>query len=35
MAAPQFGAPIVSPAADLPDWALRSVNLADPRLGVV
>lgn len=33
MAAPQFGAPIVSPAADLPDWALRSVNLADPRLG--
>lgn len=28
-----LGAPIVAPAAELPDWARRSVNLADPRLG--
>ena len=25
--------PIIAPAAELPDWAARSINLADPRLG--
>ena len=27
------GAPIFAPAAELPDWALRAVDLASPRLG--
>ena len=27
------GAPILAAAADLPDWARRAVNLADPRIG--
>ncbi|GAB3242819.1 allantoicase [Chitinimonas naiadis] len=26
-------APILAPAADLPDWARRAINLADPRIG--
>ncbi|MBL8446350.1 MAG: allantoicase [Zoogloeaceae bacterium] len=29
------GPPIVAPPADLPDWAQRTVNLANPRLGAV
>ncbi|RIX49634.1 MAG: allantoicase [Rhodocyclales bacterium GT-UBC] len=28
-----LGAPIISPAADLPAWARQSINLADPRIG--
>ena len=28
-----LGAPIVAPAAELPEWARRSVDLANPRLG--
>jgi len=33
MAAPAIGTPIVAPAADLPDWARRAIDLANPRLG--
>ena len=33
MAAPASGAPIVAAPAELPAWAQRAVNLADPRLG--
>ena len=33
MASHTPGAPIFAPAAELPDWALRSVDLASPRLG--
>ena len=29
------GAPIIAPAADLPAWALQSINLADPRIGAL
>lgn len=33
MASHTPGAPVFAPPADLPDWALRSVDLANPRLG--
>ena len=33
MASHTPGAPVFAPAAELPDWALRSVDLANPRLG--
>ena len=33
MASHTPGAPVFAPAAELPDWALRSVDLASPRLG--
>ena len=33
MASHTPGAPVFAPAAVLPDWALRSVDLANPRLG--
>ncbi len=33
MASHTPGAPVFAPAAELPDWALRSVALANPRLG--
>ena len=33
MAALSTGTPIIAAAAELPDWARRSVNLADTRLG--
>ena len=33
MASHTPGAPVFAPPAELPDWALRSVDLANPRLG--
>lgn len=33
MASHASGPTVIAPAADLPDWALRSVDLANPRLG--
>ncbi|PZA16493.1 allantoicase [Parazoarcus communis] len=33
MASHTPGAPVFAPPADLPEWALRSVDLANPRLG--
>ncbi|NBW00399.1 MAG: allantoicase [Betaproteobacteria bacterium] len=33
MASHVAGPPIIAPAAELPEWAKRSVNLANPRLG--
>ncbi|MBK8453057.1 MAG: allantoicase [Thiofilum sp.] len=33
MALPGLGAPITAPAADLPDWAKRSTNLANAAIG--
>ncbi|MBS0474970.1 MAG: allantoicase, partial [Proteobacteria bacterium] len=33
MASHTPGAPVFAPPADLPDWALPSVDLANPRLG--
>lgn len=33
MASHASGPTIIAPAADLPDWALRSIDLANPRLG--
>ncbi|HOY01264.1 allantoicase [Zoogloea sp.] len=33
MASHTPGAPVFAPPADLPEWALRSVDLASPRLG--
>ena len=32
MASHTPGAPIFAPAAELPDWALRALDLASPRL---
>ncbi|MGB2902583.1 MAG: allantoicase [Candidatus Dechloromonas phosphoritropha] len=33
MASHSSGPTVIAPAADLPDWALRTVDLANPRLG--
>lgn len=33
MASHAFGPTVIAPAADLPDWALSAVDLANPRLG--
>ena len=33
MASHTPGAPVFAAPAELPDWALRSVDLANPRLG--
>ncbi|NCV87869.1 MAG: allantoicase, partial [Oxalobacteraceae bacterium] len=33
MASHVAGPPIIAPAAELPEWAKRSVDLANPRLG--
>ncbi|MCB1902242.1 MAG: allantoicase, partial [Rhodocyclaceae bacterium] len=33
MASHTPGAPVFAPPAELPDWAQRSVDLANPRLG--
>lgn len=33
MASPTPGAPVIAPPVELPDWAQRSVDLANPRLG--
>ena len=33
MASHASGPTVTAPAADLPDWALRAVDLANPRLG--